>query len=79
MNATETQQESTNIVLTKKDVFFLLGYKPTVSGHIKTANLRRVLFTDAFLMQLGMSVAEYKKMRTFTVHQSHIIRNAIRQ
>lgn len=59
-------------IFTKKELCAHLGLI-TPDGRVEYNRLRRILFTAKFLEKMGLTEAEYKKIRTFNLEQSKII------
>lgn len=78
MTTTLTNQVNTNLILSKSDIALMLGVVPCRrTGRIRTGRLRKLLFTDAFLVQLGMSYEEYVRIKEFSLKQSKLIKKEI--
>jgi hypothetical protein len=51
--------------LSKKDLARIFGITIFRNGNANTVELRRGYFTDDVLNKLGLSIEDYKKIRTF--------------
>lgn len=57
----------------KKTLFYTLFPDRSYQAYI----LRRYVFTDPVLQQMGLTVEEYRRIKGFTVQQCNTIRNIL--
>ena len=56
--------------ISKKDLSFIFGFFSTSSGRYYAHRLRKEVFTDLVLEELGITDAEYRKARIFNPMQT---------